>query len=485
MIKKIMYLFLFAVFTAGTLFAQENEPVSDKSSFSDITKSVSSPVFDVKTGHFYDVLTLLFRSIAPEDAQSAITLKESLEIAEKQSMSLANARSKVNELYYRVDEVKSAKNIIVGASGSATYSGPVQTIEFDGNTMALGSYMNWSSAVTAQYLISNFGLFEDARKMAWLSYLNAKLDEERLTEDLYSSVITSYMGALETTGLYVVAENAVELRKQQMEIAKAKYEEGISPKYDMLTTQVNLKEAEQSLITSRRAMELNKASLKNIMGLPQTQFLTVVRPIYFAKNDLDLPSAIDMAYKNRIEMAQMDMTVEIAKTNCDLAAQGKNPNLLFNGRYSLQSVGFGSSPYGWSTGFSLNIPIFDGGQTKAQLSQAKEVLKQSEYAREQTRRDIDLQVADALLRIDESRKKLQTAEASLDMARESYEISFVRYKESVGTFLELDSATVSYLQALVTLSSAYCEYERSQSNLLYSTGLLVKEVQKNVLSQSK
>ncbi|MCQ2736566.1 MAG: TolC family protein, partial [bacterium] len=68
--------------------------------------------------------------------------------------------------------------------------------------------------------------------------------------------------------------------------------------------------------------------------------------------------------------------------------------------------------------------------------------------------------------------------SSVDSAREAYQISFVRYKENVGTFLELDDATTNYLSALASLSSAYCAYERAQINLLYSMGILVEEVDK-------
>ena len=71
-----------------------------------------------------------------------------------------------------------------------------------------------------------------------------------------------------------------------------------------------------------------------------------------------------------------------------------------------------------------------------------------------------------------------TAEAATDMAKEAYLISLVRYRENVGTYLELDDSTTGYLNALSSLSSAYCAYERTQINLLYSLGIIVEEVNK-------
>ena len=484
MINKILVLFIVVFALSVAPACSQNEPEENQEIKTQNILSI--PVLDIESAHFHDSLTFLFKSLEPsaDDSDQVLTLKKSLEIAEKKSMALAIARSKTEEAYYKVDEVKSNKNIIAGITGSASYSGPTPTIEFDGASMTLGSPVNWSSAFTARYLLTNFGLIEDAKKAAWLGYLNAKLTEERELAELYNSVASSYLWALETSGLYIVAKNAVELRKQQLEVAKAKYDEGVSPKYDMLTARVNFKSAEQNLYSAERAMELNKSALRNKMGLEQWEDFFVSRPVYVEFNEIAFESAVDLAYQNRIELTQMNMVVDMAKKGFDIAAQGKNPSLLLNGSYSLQSVGFGQSGYSWATALALDIPLFDGGETKAKMNQAKEVIKQSEYNLEQLRRDISLQVKDALLRINESKKKLQTAEASLDLAKEAYEVSLVRYRENVGTFLELDSATVNYMSALAALSSAYCEFERSQLNLFYSTGLLVKEVRNNVLSQN-
>lgn len=484
MINKILIIllsaFFFSVSPACAQEQQEETPIVKKQDCSEIQ------VLDVESSHFHDSLTTLFKKLEPENESSipVLTLKKSLEVAEKKSMALAIARSKIDEAYYKIDEVRSGKNIIAGITGNASYSGPIQTIEFEGTSMSLGSATNWSGAFTARYLLTNFGLIEDAKKSAWLNYMSVKLDEEKELTELYNSITTSYFGVLETSGLHIVAKNAVELRRQQLEVAQAKFEEGVSPKYDLLTAKVNFKSAEQDFNSSQRAMESNKSALKNKMGLDQSEDFFVLRPASISTEDTTLESSVDMAYQNRIELAQMDMVVDMAKKGFDIAAQGKNPSLLVNGSYSLQSVGFGKMPYAWSTALALDIPIFDGGETKAKMNQAKEQIKQAEYSREQLKRDLSLQVKDALLRISESKKKLQTAQAALDLAKETYEVSLVRYKENVGTFIELDSATVNYTSALADLSSAYCECERSQLNLLYSTGLLVKEVRNNVLSQN-
>ena len=398
-----------------------------------------------------------------------MTFPEVLHKAEENSIEIETAKSKTNEASYVLDEVQTAKNLTVSGTANLGYSQPVSTGVHE---------WNWSAGISTNYLLSNFGKFEDQKKMAWLSYISAKMDEERLLTELYKDVSSSYLTVLELEGLHIVAQSSVVLRKEQMKIAKAKYEEGISPKYDMLTSLVSLKNAEQSLITAKKSLDLSKANLLKMMGMPQTETINVLRPKYISNDQYLLEDAILLGYGNRIEMSQIDLAIKIAQTNLDLMSKGLAPSLYWTNSYTRQNENMGRKDYSFNSVINFSIPIFDGGYTKAKKNEAKEQLRQAELSKESLERNIALQIKDAILQVDESKQKLNTAEAATDMAKEAYLISLVRYKENVGTYLELDDSTTGYLNALSSLSSAYCNYERAQINLLYSLGIIVEEVKK-------
>lgn len=440
---------------------------------------LTGPPLDVESRHFYDALSVFFSGLDDKGGdKKRLGAIETLKIALANSIEVRDARSRANEAFYRVDEVKSVKNVKLSGSGLVTYSQPINSINMNGNTITMGEEWNWSAGVSADYLITNFGLFEDTKRAAWLAYISTKLDEERLTEDLYNKVLSSYLTTLELNGLYIVSQSAVEVRKSQLDIAKAKYEEGVSPKYDMLTTQVNLKMAEQTLITAKKSLELSKSELKRIMGAPQTEDFEVSKPPYIQLPSPDLEESIMKAYDKRPEMTQINLAVEIAKTNEAIATQGKNPTVAWTASYMRQNETTSKRDYTWSSGIALNIPILDGGSARAKRNQAREVVKQTELKKEDLERNIAFQIKDAILKMEESKQKLITAEASMDMAKEAYKTALVRYQESVGTFLELDDATTSYLTSLASVSSAYCDYQRSILNMLYSMGIIVEEVDK-------
>ena len=447
------------------------EVKENKSSFAEskLKEIWTGNLLNVKDKHFYDALSVFFGGIINNENGQTMTFYDVLHKAEENSTEIETAKSKTKQASYVLDEVKSAKNLNISGTATLSYSQPVATG---------GDEWNWSAGISTNYLISNFGKFEDQKKMAWLSYIATKMDEERLLTELYENVASSYLTTLELEGLHIVAQSSVVLRKEQLEIAKAKYEEGISPKYDMLTSLVSVKNAEQSLITAKKSLDLSKSNLVKMMGMPQTETINVVKPMYISLEPYSLENAILLGYGNRIEMAQTDLQVKIAQTNVDLVSKGLAPSLYWVNSYQRQNENLVKKDYAWSSAINFSIPIFDGGYTKAQKNEAKEQLRQAELSKESLERNIALQIKDALLQVEESKQKLITAEATTDMAKEAYLISLVRYKENVGTYLELDDSTTGYLNALASLSSAYCAYERTQINLLYSLGIIVEEVNK-------
>lgn len=434
------------------------------------------PNLDIKKRHFYDSLTMFFRAYGEGSTESQLTLGDCIKIAEDNSNDLSIARSKTRSAADRIEEVKSAQNPQLSASAYYLKQGPIPsfTIPGFGGPIQLISDTNYDLKLTASYLISNFGLIDIAKKVAFLSYMQSKVDEDRVRADLELNVIRNFFTLVENEGFVTVAKRAISAKELQYKIAKANFDEGIFPKFEVIQASVGLKNAELSVVEAARGMELVRAQVRNLLGIQQTAALDVRRPAFLMYPTPELEKAIDVAFLNRPEMAQLDIAVDIARANVDLAANGKNPSILLVSTYDQMTEGFGRTPTAWTTSLNFQVPIFDGGTTWAKIKQAKESLTQAELARDQLKRNIALEVKSSHLSVIESRQKLDTAEANLEQAQEAYDIALVRYEEGIGTNLELDNALVNYLNANATVLSAYCEYERSWASLVHSMGLLLK-----------
>lgn len=441
-------------------------------------KAILPRNLDLKRKHFLDSLTLFLQEYQQEAILDTFSLESCLKMAEENSNDLAIAISKSRAAADNIDKVKSQKNPTLSALGTYSRTGPIPQFNipgFGGNIKIMND-VNYDLKFTAQYLITNFGTFENAKKVAYLNYIQTKVGEDRVKSDLDLKILESFFTVVETKGFVAVAMQAIKAKELQCNLAKANYEAGTFPKFEVIQANVGLKNAQLEVIKAAKRLELVKANMRNLLGLKQTKEFDIRRPRFILHPVPDLESAIKTAYENRPEVTQLDIAVDIATTNVDLAYSGYNPTLLLVTTYDYQTENFARTPTQWNLALNLQVPIFDGGLAWAQIKQAKEALLQAKLAREQLKRDIALQVKSAHLSVNESIKKMETAEANLEQAQEAYDIALVRYQEGLSTHLELDNSLVDWLNSHAALISAYCEYQRSWASLIYAMGLSLKGV---------
>lgn len=433
---------------------------------------------DVRKRHLYDSLTMFFQEFERGAVSNSLTVEQSMKISEQNSNDLAISESQTRSAADKIDEVRSLQNPTLGITGTYYKIGPIPEFVIPGSTnpVKLMSDSNYDLKFTAQYLLSNFGNLQNSKKAACLNFMQSKVGEDRVRSDLLLSVVLSFFNVVEKKGYMAVAEQGIRAKELQYKLARDNFEAGTFPRYEVIQANVGLKDAELLVIQSAKELELQKANLRKLLGLDQTAELDVRRP-RFAQYPLpNLEECIELAYKERPEITQLQLAVEIAKVNVDLAYGGKNPVLLLVSTYDNQTQTFASTPSQWNLAFNFKIPVFDGGLTWAQVKQAKESLEQANLALAQLKRDIAFQVKSAHLSVMESIKKFDTAEANIEQATEAYDIALMRYQEGISTHLELDNALVVYLNAHANLLSAFCEYQRSWAALMYATGSSLKGV---------
>jgi len=432
---------------------------------------------DIKEKHFYDALTIFYRKYGDPLQPGALSIGQCLALAEQNSNELAIACSRTREAGFKIDQVRSAQNPTLSTVATTLEQGPVPVATIPGaGSFPLGTAFNYDLKLTAQYLVTNFGLLDNSKKVAGLNYVRTKVDETRVLCNLDIETIKAYFTLFETKCFVAVAREGIHARETQYKIARANYDEGVFPKLEVIRANVTLKQAQQDIISAMKGLELVKAKLRTIIGIEQTKDLDIIAPSFGAHSLPDLQETIDTAWKNRPEVTQMNLAVDMARINIDVAYGGINPTLLLISNYDFKSESFGSSPSSWNAMLTLQVPIFDGGATWSKVQQSKEVYKQNISALDQLKRDIALQVKNAHIVVMESQKRIETEEANLEQAKEAYDITLLRYQEGIGTNVELDNALVSYLQSHSTLLSAYCSYQRAWADLLYSMGLPLKGV---------
>jgi outer membrane protein TolC len=208
--------------------------------------------------------------------------------------------------------------------------------------------------------------------------------------------------------------------------------------------------------------------LKFQMGMPLSTDLNLTDDLNLevVKADLDLDKVVD--YNNRIEMNQLLTAKKLNSYDYQRYKKGYLPTVVaaLNGSYASQTIAFKelfTLPYFPTGAFVLNasMPIYDGNTRRAQMQQAKLNMMKNDNDMIALKQAVDLESSNARTQLTNSLMSLENQDKNIALAQKVYEITQKKYKEGVGTNIEI-------LQAETALKEAQTNYFNSLFDAIIS-----------------
>jgi len=148
------------------------------------------------------------------------------------------------------------------------------------------------------------------------------------------------------------------------------------------------------------------------------------------------------------------------------------PNLSGKGTYAWTGSDYPQQS-NWDVGAVVNVPIFTGGLTTAQVGEQKANLANLKFNEEVLRQNIALEVRQDVLTLQQASESIRVSEKVLAQARENLELAEGRYSTGVGNIIELTdaqasrtTAEASHVQALYTYKTALASVEKATAKPL-------------------
>ncbi|MFZ1749238.1 MAG: TolC family protein, partial [Saprospiraceae bacterium] len=122
-------------------------------------------------------------------------------------------------------------------------------------------------------------------------------------------------------------------------------------------------------------------------------------------------------------------------------------------------------------GFSVNIPIYDGGDKSAKLQRIR--LKQDKTALEKVEfeRSMTLQVRNAMIAYTHAKTISNSRKKAVDVNQNIYNKTLIKFKEGVGSSVEVTQAESSLYQAQGAYTNALYDLLSSANDLQIALGL--------------
>ncbi|MGE5399176.1 MAG: TolC family protein [Ignavibacteriales bacterium] len=470
--KKNIFL-LFAILTSN-IFAQNVE-----SNLPGGLVRASKPVSGVENAAVYE------KTIAAEGVIK-LSLKDAIGIAMQKNkdilisdQDLLKAEAQINEAYGNAyPQLSFSANYSRNIELPSLFIAPNTPFNSSPNTVtfSLGANNSYTAGLSLSQVLFSAKV-NTAIKIAKDYRLFTEYNSNAAHEDVALQVKRAYYGVL-------LSQNVMEVSQQSLELAKANYnnvsqlyKQGMASEFDYLRAEVQVSNTEPVVSQAQSTLILAKNGLKNILGIELNRDIELTGSLSLDEIPQDvIDQEGPLALQRNSQLQALSVQENILEKNIQIQRADYYPTLAAFGQYQYQSQDntFRFSQYLWAksftVGLSVSYPIFNGMQTKYRTEQASIDKDKLVLTRMKLEEGIKIQVEEARLRMMEARKRIEAQGKSVEQATKAVSIAEVRFKNGLGTQIELIDSQVALTRTQINKAQAVYDYLIARSDWERITG---------------
>jgi len=282
-------------------------------------------------------------------------------------------------------------------------------------------------------------------------------------------VARAYYDVLRTQAQIEVAQETLRLTKDQLRQARVRVRVGEVTETDALRAEVEVAQAEQTLITTQQNRRFNATVLARAIGVfyhPQ-----VVEPTPPQVPTKTYDQLLDVAYQNRQDLRAREFSVNIARQRKNLVLTRYAPQVDTHWRFDRRDTEtFAERDKFWTLFLNFRVPLFDGGVREIDLMEQEENLGQAQLQVDQLRKDIAVDVHRALVLVETLGATLETLKKQRVFAQRNYDITSKQYGVGEATSLDVNNTLNTLNQVRTNLTNQTYAYQFAILSLEHAIG---------------
>jgi multidrug efflux system outer membrane protein len=292
---------------------------------------------------------------------------------------------------------------------------------------------------------------------------SADLDAQRAAErgavlSLVSDVASAYLQLLELDEEHDIAERTLASRRATLALARERFSRGVVSELD-----VRQFEAQLAIPSVRLAqVERQRAQQEHALNVLLGEAPAPVRrggSLVAAARTVSVPDSLPgTLIERRPDVLQAERQYAAAAARVGVAAANRLPAISIVGSYGTQAttadrlLGTGTNVYQLQAGIS--VPIFTGGRLREETAAARARAEQARAAYERTVLTALREAGDALVAARTTRDEVTANETLTAALRRALELSDLRYRSGVASFIEVLDAQRGLFDAELTLAQS-------------------------------
>ena len=243
---------------------------------------------------------------------------------------------------------------------------------------------------------------------------------------------------------------------------------------DVLSIRVHLAGVQEQRITRATDLDVAKAALNDVLGLPLDTphtLTTALAPL--SKAGSALGGLEQAASTDRPETREMRLAKDLAQTQVDAARGSLLPQVSFRAGFEADRQRFVTrGGANWMASVSLRWNLFNGLADQARIAGNTHLLRRAESNEQRTESAVRLQVRQSSAGLAAAGERIGVAKAAVAEAEESLRIVQNRYEAGMTNVTELLRNETALLESRTRLLAAVHDQRVAATMLEYAAGRL-------------
>jgi outer membrane protein len=339
-----------------------------------------------------------------------------------------------------------------------------------------GERTQYGPALSLSYLVLDFGGRSGTIDVARQTAIAADLAHNAAIENTILQVEGAAFTYFSTRAQRDAQQAAVDGATAVLDAANERHRVGLATIADVLQARTARSQTQLAFETLEGSLQVTRGGLAVAMGFPantpvELPDLPGGDSVHFIAASVD--SLIDMAVRNRPELAAARAQVAVSASQIRVARSASLP------AFAVSATGTSNnSDVATFTGrtYTLNlgvqIPVFSGSSRSYDVRAANDLLQAATARAEVTRRQIILQVFTSYYSLRTATNRVHTSADLLASATESEAVARGRYREGVGSIVDLLIAQSALATARAQEADARWQWRTALAQLAHDVGTL-------------
>ena len=410
------------------------------------------------------------RQVAFHEGQ-VLTLARCIEVAFARNPETRESWQRARAAAAGVGQARSAYLPAADFTAGASRSAPVSLDSQQGT----GAANTFDAELGVRYLLFDGGARSAGLQGAEAELLGANFQHNMTLQNVALKVKEAYYQLLAARELERVTEETVRQTQYHVELARARHDNGLVVRSDVLKAETEKANADLLLVRARSEGRIAQGRLANAMGLrPSTSFEVAKLPHNPEQRELaDIKRLMADAAAGRPGLRAALALVASARANVEAEKTRYWPKITLNSDYGWRDRSFVPHRDEWSLGLGITWPLFDGFAREYAVRRAESDLAGSRAKYEKLLRGVELEVWTAYAQLIEADQAIEAAQALVTSADESAQVTEGEYKNGTATIIDVTdtqtartTANVRLVQSRLDWYTALARLERAVGSIL-------------------